>query len=271
MSAVDLDEGAGLGDQSTMSDLKPWGELDLAPDSVTELSIGALHLAVKRVRGEVWLLTERDDRPREGDGEWQRWAVPDGTVVRLRPSVPDRLLVVSHEHPFHLPGRGKARVYVRIPLFVQVVLSGPGMTELLVLDEPSMVLSDTWWGTIQEGELAYWLSTRARSEVSPDLFVPHIAMCPVHLENESGEALPVDKFAVRGLHLSLFRHEERVWTDELSVRYLEAGEASEIRFGGTPPKEEPRGVRLAEPRMPIRRGLQARTFDRLRSLAVLGG
>lgn len=254
-----------------MTDQRIWGEVDLASDEPVEVTVGALRLCVQRRGGEIWLLTERDDRVRDTDGEWQRWAVPEDAVVRLRPALPERLLVVSHELPFHLPGHGEADVYVRIPLFVQVVVSGADMTELLVLDEPSLVLSDTWWGTVAEGELAYWLETKARAETSPELFVPHIAMCPIHLENGSDHPLPVDRFAVRAMHLSLFEHEGRVWTDEVRVRYLAAAEGSEIRFGGEPPEEDPSGTRLAEPRVAIRRGLQARTFNRLRSLSMLGG
>lgn len=254
-----------------MTDQRIWGEVDLAGDAPVDVSVGALRLRLHRRGSELWLLTERDGRVGDSDGEWQRWAVPRDVAVHVRPALPDRLLVVSHELPFHLPGHGEADVYVRIPLFVQVVVSGVDMNELLVLDEPNFVLSDTWWGTVEEGELAYWLETKARAEISPDLFVPHIAMCPIHLENGSDHPLPVDRFAVRALHLSLFEHEGRVWTDDVRVRYMAAAEGSEIRFGGEPPRQEPSGSRLAEPRVPIRRGLQARTFNRLRSLSVLGG
>lgn len=212
--------------------------------------------------------TSRGEGP---NSEWDRWSIDDASTVLARPAPPDRLLVVSHEHPFHLPGRRQARVFVRVPLFAQIVVRTQGAEDLVVLDMPSLVLSDTWWGTVQEGELAYWLSTKARAALTPDLFVPHLAVCPIHLENQSDEALPVDKFAVRSIHLSLFEKDGRTWTDEVRVRYVAAAEGSEIRMAGEPPVEEPGAERLSEPRVPIRRGLQARTFDRLKSLSVLGG
>ncbi|MEX2467027.1 MAG: hypothetical protein WD995_08950 [Gemmatimonadota bacterium] len=254
-----------------MTDPRPWGELDLAPGASTDLTIGTLHLTVKRTPTEIWLRSERGERTDEDHDDWERWSVPDDARVHLRPAAPDRLLVVSHEYPFHLPGRRKARVFVRLPVFAQVVLTSPEIDDVVALDEPSLVLSDTWWGNIREGELAYWLTTKARAEVSDELFVPHMAMCPVQLENESGEALPVDKFSVRGLHLSLFRAGPRIWTDEVKVTYLAAEEGSDIRFGKRPPVEQPDAQPISEPRVALRRGLQARTFDRLRSFSVLGG
>lgn len=249
----------------------PWGPLDLSPGSSRELDIGTLHLEVHRTAEEVWL--RRDPRPGmpvQAD-EWQRWAISGDAELHLRPAGPDRLLVVSHEYPFRLPARRQAHFFVRVPLFVQVVASGPDLDDLVLSDEPAIVLSDTWWGTMQEGELAYWLNTTARAEVTDDLFVPHAGMCPVHLENGSGEVLPVTRFAVRAQHLSLFAQGGRMWTDEVRVRYHAAAEGSEIHFGGGPPDEAPGARTLATPRVALRRGLQARTFDRLRSLSMLGG
>lgn len=254
-----------------MTDQQPWGELALEPGVSVERTLGTLHLTVKRTRNEIWLSAERGARAGNADVDWARWAVPDNARLHLRPAAPDRLLVVSHEYPFHLPGRNTARLFVRVPVFVQAFVSSPDMDDLVVLDQPSVVLSDTWWGNVQEGELAYWLTTKARAEITDDLFVPHMAMCPVQLENESGEALPVDRFSVRALHLSLFRRGSRTWTDEVKVTYLAAEEGSEIAFGGRSPAEEPDGELISPPRVSMRRGFQARTFDRLRSISMLGG
>ena len=44
-----------------------------------------------------------------------------------------------------------------------------------------------------------------------------------------------------------------------------------MNFGDGPPDEAPDAAPLATPRVALRRGLQARTFDRLRSLSMLGG
>src|SRR5690606_15263889 len=253
-----------------MTHTHPWGTLDLPPGASTELAIGSLHVEVRRTPYEIWLRCGRG--PDTADLEdWRRWSIPDDAELQLRPASPDRLLVVSHEYPFQLPGRRSARIFTRVPLFVQIVASGADIGDIVVMDEPSLVLSDTWWGTVQEGELAYWLSTTARAEVTDDLFVPHAGMCPVQLENVSGEALPVDRFALRAQHLTLFDHGHHIWTDEVRVRYHAKAEGSEIDFAGRPPAEAPGATPLARPRIAVRRGLHARTFDRLRSLSMLGG
>lgn len=247
----------------------PWGKLGLQPGATHEMELGTLRLTLRRTSGEVWL---RASRSNGGDAEaapWQRWAAAPGTDVVIRPAVPDRLLVVSHEHEYHLPPEGESRIFVRIPLFVQVALSFDDR-EIVAADLPSLVLSDTWWGSFTEGELAYWLSTKARAELTDDLFLPHFGMCTLRLVNDSDVALSVERFAVRVAHLSLFTGRGRTWTDDVSVRYEDSPEGSEIRFGQKPPGEAGETTRIAAPRVPLGRSFRAKTFDRLRSLSNLG-
>ncbi len=253
-----------------MLDSSPWGELDLAPEESHTLQVGTLALVVMRTATEVWFRMGRTtDQPASDVGGWERWSARPETRIELRPAVPDRLLVVSPEHTYHLPPHGDARVYVRIPLFAQLVLVD-GDTETVAADVPSVILSDTWWGTFTEGELGYWLTTKARTELTDDLFVAHTCMCPFRLINESPKALDVERFAVRVPHLAIFVDGNRYWTDEVRVRYEDFPEGSEIRFGSEPPREAAGARPMSPPRVRADRSFHARTFDRLRSLSHLG-
>jgi hypothetical protein len=248
---------------------RPWGVLPLGAGDEHQMELGTLHLTLRRSERELWV---RLHRAADGDpegSEWSRWAVPTDGLVELRPAVPDRLLVVSHEHAYHLPPRGESRVFVRIPLFVRVVVVRSD-GEDVVADAPSVVLSDTWWGTFVEGELAYWLTTKARVQLDQSLFLHHFGMCALRLTNQSEVALPVERFAVRVAHLTLFSDGSRNWTDEVHVRYEDSPEGSAIRFSRKPPAEAGDVQRLARPRVPLERGFHAKTFDRLRSLSNLG-
>ncbi len=254
-----------------MSEQIQWGSLELEPAAERVLAIGTLRLEVERTRTELWLRVARaNGEGVEAEPEWTRWATAPGSDIVLQPAVPDRLLVVSHEHPFHLPPNAQARVYVRIPLHAQVLIKEPDGSEVIALDAGSYVLSDTWWGSFTDGELAYWLITKARAQVTDALFEPHLAMCPFQLSNESGEPLPIERFAVRVPHLTIYQRGHQQWTDEVQVRYQGAAEGSEIDFGGQPPPECEDAVEVAPPRERSERGLRARTFDRLKSLSPLG-
>lgn len=248
----------------------PWGEVRLGRNETHEMELGTLRLQLRRTTNELWLRPHRMSAGSDPETTpWERWAAPAEGTVELRPAVPDRLLVVSPEYEYHLPPEGESRTFVRMPLFVQVVLV-TAETETIAADVPSIVLSDTWWGDFTEGELAYWLTTKARVELSDDLFLPHFGMCPLKLVNHSTAALPVQRFSVRVSHLSLFADEGRTWTDEVRVRYEDSPEGSEIRFARKAPPEASRGKLIAAPRVPLERSFHAKTFDRLRSLSNLG-
>lgn len=263
VSPTDIQEGFPIVEQAT----DVWGPVPVEPGASFERKFGSLTVGLRREPSEVWVRgTHEGEATSE---EWIRWAVSPDARLALRRSLPDRAIVVSPEQPFHLPPGGSARIFVRVPLFVQLVrvnITGPAT----VLESlPSLVLSDTWWGTFTEGELAYWVPTRARRVIEADAFDPHLAICPFLLVNRAAQPLPIERFAVRVSHLTLFGRGDAAWTDEVRVGYHGAQDGSEVRYTGVLPPEAGDVEKIAPPREAPPRGLHARTFGRLRSLAGL--
>lgn len=261
----------------------PWGRHALESGETLDVEVGPLALWIRSRADEIWVAHDPGDWTRTGRGsdrrppsrpdvgDWVRWPVPgEPGEVALSPVFPPRPVVVEPAHSFRLLPRAEARVFVRIPLWARLALpSADGRT---LAEVPSVVLSDTWWGTPFEGELCYWLATTARREVPPDVFGPHLAMCPLRLSNRSDDELPVEKIALRVAHLSLFGEDGHLWADETRVRYRGVDEGSEVEITGSRPGEAGDAVKAAEPRVtPPRRGFRARTFSRLKSFPGLGG
>lgn len=253
-----------------------WGGLGLAPSEDKTLSLGSLRLSLRRRAEEVWMhathgsggegISHTGQPDGVPDEAWIRWALPAAEELELQPALPDRLVVVSPEQPFFLPPEGRARIFVRVPLFVRVSTQGRASEAATLEEFPSLVLSDTWWGTFTEGELGYWLGTRARRAVVPDIYEPHLAICPFVLVNRSTQPLPVERFAVRVAYLTLFGRGDRVvWTDEVQVRYEGGHEGSEIRYTGRVPDDAGEVRLLAASREPPPRGFHARTFGMLKA------
>ena len=259
-----------------------WGEVDLEDGKTVTRRLGELTLWLRRVEGETWVAHGRTapqvDGPAPGSGpppsgaappagapeepvpEWTRWAHGgQAPVVHLEPMLPDRLLVVSPEVPFHLAPGANARVYVRIPLWARVTSHDEDLT---LAEAPTVVLSDTWWGHVAEGELGYWLRTKARRRISDDIFEDHLAICPLSLSNRSHHGLPVESFAIRVAHLGLFREGTKLWGSETRVVYENDEEGSQIEIVEGAPSEAGQVEPASPPRQRAARGFRALTFRR---------
>jgi len=243
-----------------------WGDVDLPPGSTRVHELGDLKLELRREPEEIWVRADIEGMPPSRQPDWTRWSVAAGQRLELSPSLPDRPIVVSPEQPFFLPPDATAHVYVRVPIFVRLsrVDSASRRTHFEIF--PSVVMSDTWWGGFTEGVLAYWVGTRARRLVDPEVFEPHFAVCPFVLVNESAAPLPVERFAVRVSYLTLFGQGRAVWTDEVLVRYEGLLEGSEIRYTGRVPSVAGDVDKIADPVQAAPRGFRAKTFGRLLSL-----
>jgi hypothetical protein len=247
-----------------------WGVTRVGPGASVRRVVGSLTVTVRREPTELWLSGEHVLAASTDPTSWIRWSVPPGDELELRPVLPDRALVVSPERPFFLPPEAHARVYVRVPLFVRLVRIDEEGRYTVLGEFPSLVLSDTWWGTFTDGELAYWMTTTARRTVTPEIFEPHLAISSLWLMNRSEEPLPVERFALRTSHLTLFGRAVQMWTDEVQVRYEASEEGSEISYTGRVPEDAGRVERVAAPREEPPRGFHAKTFGRLRALSGLG-
>ncbi len=254
----------------------PWGERPIpAHGEIQRLDIGPLTLWLKGLDNEVWLGFQRaggtpvpsGDVPPE-DLDWSRWALSDAPHrLRLRPVLPDRLLVVKPEHPFTLLRKAKARVYMRVPAWVRVeALVGSRNKGATLMEIPTEILSDTWWGDFLTGELGYWLTTKARRELRAELFEPHLVMSALQLTNRSEDDLRAEKLALRVEHLSVYEKDARLWAEETKVFYLGEEEGSDIRMEDKPPVEA-EGAREISPARAQVKGLRVRTFERLKALS----
>lgn len=261
--------------ENAVPGLFAWGRYRLDRAEAVKIHLGFLTVFVRREGDEIWLahslVSEGDPPPSipTDSATWLRWGGSESPdQVDILPAFPDRSLVLRPENPFNLLPAARARVFVRVPVWVRVEVPGPQGG--LLMEIPTATLSDTWWGTPQEGQICYWLDILARREAPKSVFRPDRIFCPLEFMNRAREELPVEKILLRAGHLSIFRGPGSLWSDEVRVRYRGESEGSELEMTGRTPPEAPGATRLAPPREPLPQGFSARTFSRLRALPGLG-
>ncbi len=251
-----------------------WGEHEIPIEQIDSFTLGDLHFWCKRTKNEIQIAYLRNismkDLPEPPENAtWSRWALKkEHPSVRITPLFPDRPIVVKPESPFKVNLGVQARIYTRVPIWIKFELVNRESTKLLEI--PTVVLSNTWFGSFMEGELCYWISSGARREIEPDPNRSYLAICPIQLINKSEDDLLVEKICIRVSNLSLFYDGQQLWSDETKVIYKGVEGTSQIEFSGKPPAEAPSVELIASPRYPVKKSLMAHTFASLKDLPGMG-
>lgn len=244
-----------------------WGTVELEEGVIRRRKLGALHLWLQMHESEIWIAYTNDpdqtiphEKERLPRGvEWARWALKKRTrKLELVPVLPDLPIIVHSEYPLRLTRDSNIQIFTRIPLWVRVTSGSKG--EDILVELPTFELSKTWFGTPMEGELCYWSSTKARRQLTHDIYRPNLINCPIWIRNRSEEALDFEKFCYRVERLSIYKYEEEFWADETNIVYQGEEQNSEVRMTGRLP-EHIKDARLVNgPRKRIQTSLATRTF-----------
>ncbi len=272
-----LQGGRLLGDRMNRV-ASTWGKQALPEDDHLHLQIGPLAIWLERASDELHGAFSR--KPPVGeevpsskpDGiEWSRWICGTGALeLRLRPVLPPRPLVVRPRMPLQvLPGQ-RLQFFVSVPVYVWGdLLMGSPAAPVAAFDEPTVVLSNSWYGNPVDGELCYALRTRARRTLEELRSDRHLAICPLRVSNESAKPWLFERICLQGPRMHIFAGEHHLWT---SMAHLtqKGDEASPVSvYDSVPPPFDQAQVRLSEPREQLKRSVMERAFGGLRGWGML--
>lgn len=260
----------------------PWKTYYLTHKEPQYIALGkAIELRLERQNHELWVSRRMPDSLEPGpeaDGHKarppgsERWVLPQDKrkkmqemPVSLRPLFPERPLILRPESPLRLLAGSELVMFIRVPVYVALYDENARPVRLLT-ELPVIRLSNTWFGSMTEGEMCYWLKTRARSVPESQADEPHLCSCPIHIVNTSDEELLVDKLCLRLDPLSIYEDEGRLWSDQMNIFYKGEEKFSDLDAAGTPPAQAPAARLLSPPRKPDIPNIARRTFKALHQL-----
>lgn len=228
------------------------------------LALDDLHVWIKKNNDEFWIshnyLHEDNPKPNE-DSEWSRWAPKsDEKEIKVSPAFPNFPVIVSSEFPLKLVPGAKIMIYCRIPVWMQISMD---KSKYVMQEIPVVKLSRTWFGTPLEGELCYWLTSKARRNLTDVENKPFVINCPIQITNKSGEDLVFERFCYRVERLGIYMVENELWADETNIAYQGEALNSDVNMTGRLPAGIGKGELMAKPRNPVSRSLTTRTFKML--------
>lgn len=255
-----------------------WGEFDISGHKTFYWKIGDTHLWVKHEGKEIFIAHQVENGNMQGsagknppsDISWIRWTFPkEVAAIKIRPVFPDRPVVVKPESSFNLAKKTGTQIYVRVPLWISVHTTKVDK-ETMILETPSVVLSNTWFGDFFEGDLCYWISSGARTQIEPDMQKSYMAISPVQLLNQSDDDLFVEKLALRLTNSTVYSDGQQLWSDQIRINYKGKDAISEVKFSGKPPKQVASAALISPPRNIEKKSLLIKTFASMLDLNSLG-
>jgi hypothetical protein len=228
-----------------------------------------IHIAAERTDSETFesgaiSFSAADDSPTKML-DWKRWVTGEKSdTISILPVMPDRPVVVRPEVPVKIPQGREALFFVSIPVWVKIVVIDT--EEVVLCQEPSIKLSNIWFGSHISGELCYSLRTTARREIVDTVSKPHRAVCPVRILNTTKSQLDIDRFCVDAGYMDIYNGTKRLWTNEVHISFKGEDDANEIEYIETPPDFEDVGEIVSKAKIKLKKTLLKRSLGTFRLL-----
>lgn len=220
-----------------------------------------LYFSVERSPDEVARLTWETGAEIAEDKVMRRLGFEeDAPSLQFAPALPPKVIIVRPEFPLAmLPGE-RVQFYISIPLWLQ--LRGNGV---VFFEEPTVVLSKTWFGETTQGDLGFSLKTRAKRDPSAFESKPFRAICPLRVKNQADDVLHLERLCLRVQHLELYRGLKHFWTNDIGVSFRGDALPERVVFGRSAPQLGEQLVKAAEARDNIKRGSLFRSLQQVTS------
>lgn len=212
---------------------------------------------------ETSVIRASTDKPLPAAPAWKRWAFSEeAPEIAAIPAMPDKPLVVRPDAPLRIPPGNEVTFFVSVPVWLRFFV-GAEPRRIFLTEEPTVVLSNTWFGEPTMGELCYALKTSASRSLEGIKIGGHRCVCPLLLQNDSDAELPFQKLCIRTLYVNIYQGASRLWSEEIRVSFKGKDQGSEISFGSAAPKFEETGERVGEARLVAPKSFIRRSFDTL--------
>ena len=172
-------------------------------------------------------------------------------ALTITPALADRSVVIRPETPLHIPAAQVTTLFVSTPLWLKLQVHAPliGIQEI-----PIIRPSDTWFGpTTMDGELSYASQTLARLTMENFPHLPHRAVTPVTIHNNSEESFQLERVNLTVPYLSLYCGDNNhLWTEPVTMTREPDDAAAILHIDNGAPAQATGAILINERRLEIK-------------------
>ncbi len=224
-----------------------WGKYNIEKNNILRFEIGEgiyhlcrrdkdFRLSFTRTKGEKlfdFSPLKTDDLFNEDN--WQIFICDNSGFIHILPSMPDRPVMLEPQNKIYILPNKSEWFYIPIPVWVLIYSGAETMNDGLMIKEPAVKLSGTWFGEPDNGILSYSLDVPVSiypEEVKSKGFQ---VTCPIQVFNESDSILKIDRLLIQTEYLRIYSNNSELFTNEIKVKYEGELNPSYTQFGKNSP------------------------------------
>jgi len=238
----------------------PWGIIGPSAQDIFITFPGGQTVTLSRDEKSLSIVTVHPDQ----SGDSFRF-ITGSESTRLEPALPELPLIITPiEKLGILPGQ-KLDVFVEIPLQLNITSSSDG-DRLSLWETPVIPLSRSFFGTPDNGEIAYSLVTPLYSSVSGYTESEFSAYCPLTIANKSSQVLDFQRMILRVPYLTLYQGRDRIYASPVTISFRGGDQVSQVHIHNKPHETVPPLREIAPPRSAEEKSVLKKSFFFIKNL-----
>ncbi|QEN07967.1 DUF432 domain-containing protein [Oceanispirochaeta crateris] len=217
----------------------PWGKLDLQKSGIHIDLPSGQYIDIQRNRNEVYI-----NRYISSELISNRYVTGDDHSLFMEPGLPDLPMILKPmENLSILPGK-KIDAFVEVPLVVKL-LFGSQESKKLLCESVIRPLSKSFFGSLDNGEIAYFLESPLFRDLSEYKQQNSSIYCPLSIMNKSSQNLDFERMILRVPYLSLYYSGSLILASPVNITFKGLDQMSQVVYKKTLPSGD--NIQLASP------------------------
>lgn len=197
--------------------------------------------------------------------EQLRFVIPLVGNISIKPSFPDRPIVIRSKNKLSILAGQKFEAYIEVPLILTVVYQDNKHDDTL-FELPLGTLSRSFFGNSENGEIAYSLESPLNKRLEEYNITGLNGYCPISIINKSNSKMDFERMILRVPNLSIYQYPDYLLGSPVHVIYTGLDQGNQTIIRKTAPNVKIQASKVYPPRQVIDNNLLRKSFYFLKTV-----
>lgn len=221
-----------------------WKDYDINEDQLLKIEFGETIIWISKIK-EGWMYVKQNNDKTDCSDvlveildksenmpnveKWNTVFSSTSKKICLKPALPDKSLVIQPDTSYKILPRQQVDLFIAIPIWLQIYVDEPS-DENLLIDKGMVEFSQTWFGPIDKGEIAYNFKTPLKFNAGEYSINNKDVICRLSIINGTTSILNIQRFCVRNRYFDIYTDDNTLKTNIVNIEFKGENSESHISF-----------------------------------------